>query len=160
MKQYIVAIIALMLTISSCDKKQKGTFTVKGRLLQDCSGQGISGRVISAWDFTKFGHGAQEIGTTSTDSNGYFELVCGYYGGHSIEIKGLPGCSPYDIYSVPGKMCNNGQFFKFKSTNAIPASTQHTLPCLPPISIPNLLVDKVGGRGRVNKNAQNFRCAV
>ena len=90
----------VVLLLASCDKKAKGTFTIKGTLLKDCTGEPIAGRYIYATDFVKFGHGAQKIGETSTDINGNFELVCDYYDGEDPkQVKGLLG-----EYSTPRGM--------------------------------------------------------
>ena len=104
MKHYLLLIIALLLLVlPSCDKKQKGTFTIKGQLLQDCGGNPVVGRRISVRERIQLGHGTVEIGSATTDDNGYFELVAGYYGSEPKEVQGLPG-----EYETP-RMPKSGQ---------------------------------------------------
>ena len=65
----------------------------------------------------KFGYGADEIGSATTDDNGNFELVAGYYGSEPKEVQGLPG-----EYETP-RMPKSGQtidlgitYFDFTAT--------------------------------------------
>ncbi|MFT4061360.1 MAG: hypothetical protein QM642_03275 [Edaphocola sp.] len=99
MKYCIFLWMALLaLGLAACDKKQKGTFTVKGRLIKDCDTP-LMGRRIYALEQIQFGHGKDEIGSVTTDADGYFELVCGYYSRIPKEVKGLPG-----EYETPNNM--------------------------------------------------------
>lgn len=85
--------ILLSLIFSGC-RREGQSYTITGRILQDCSGQPFANKPLSfhqkrSGGFFSAPEGV-EIGTTTTDSAGNFSAVCGPASGEGIEIRTGP----------------------------------------------------------------------
>ena len=87
MRLPFINIITVLLAVSflaACKKSKEGpvpiNFTLKGRLLKDCSGIPVANERLNIlsrqFAVISNGYGRKEIGSGSTDIEGYFSIIC------------------------------------------------------------------------------------
>lgn len=107
---------------SSCKKKAKGSFTVKGRLMDSCEGKPyanlslvVSHRITEVYPKTH-----DSVGIGKTDANGNFEIVCQNWGDGTLTVYAPYGfygneyIKDYNIDNDEGKVYDFGNIYEWQ----------------------------------------------
>ncbi|MEO6832981.1 MAG: hypothetical protein ABI378_10780 [Chitinophagaceae bacterium] len=91
--QKLIIPILLLVIFGGCKKRNDngGTFTVTGRWLKDCSGVAHANEVLNASiRYRNYNRNElhENIGVGSTDTDGYFSIVCQNFGEGDLHLTG------------------------------------------------------------------------
>lgn len=126
-KLVMMVLCALLCTqyllLTSCNKKPKGSFTLKGRLMDSCGGKPIIGRdiIVDLRGGAAFGtqKGRDSIGVGKTDAQGNFEIVCQYWRNGLIQVYTPNGFATsffiddYEVKDMEGQTIDFGNIYAF-----------------------------------------------
>jgi hypothetical protein len=120
----LTTVLCLLLNIinaTSCSKnseKLNGTFTLTGRLMDSCDGRGLANvllkiRFINTYYFDKL-HSKDSIGLGTTDTNGYFSIICKNWGRGEIIIHNYARVIIGTNDNPKGATINIGNTYQYK----------------------------------------------
>ena len=102
----LIFIVCCAIVLQACSKAHvEGHFTVKGRLVQDCSEKPLSGHTLHV-SFKYNTYYNENIGEAITDSAGYFSMSVENHGGGTYQLRETVnqlGSEPFGISALNGE---------------------------------------------------------